>query len=354
MKTPWDRGGLRSYLVIVALLLARPRGPTFWPGVILLLLGVVLHVYAKGCLRQDQVVAKGGPYRFVRHPFYTATLMIDVSLALMSGFWPLMAFLPVWWFLVYVPVMRREEAYLSATFPEIYPEYQRRLPRLFPFRRPLPAGGERFSWTNHNIVGDTVLPRALRLISYPLFFVIWQTLRARGARPLAGGDVPLLGALVLLVSLHVLARLLSRHLKDRRRLFPERMSVPAVRLATAIVVLGVVAANHWGELELNVSVGLIGALVLLASAALHVRSGPARLIAEGVALAGIAVLCELPWIAPFPVLIYTGLALDARLRRLEAGDAPGAAAPSAWQAPSLAYSLLVVGGLAIAVSKDLF
>ena len=63
LRAPWDRGGLRTYLVLLALALAHPRPLDLWFGSALLLLGVMLHVYAKGCLRQDQVVATGGPYR---------------------------------------------------------------------------------------------------------------------------------------------------------------------------------------------------------------------------------------------------------------------------------------------------
>ena len=121
----------------------QPQSPALWWGAALVFLGVALQVYAKGCLRQNQTVSMGGPYRFVRHPFYTANFLLDLGLAVMSGWWPLMVALPLWWLLVYVPTMRREEAILTGLFPDTYPDYQRRLPRLMPFRRPLAGGGRR-------------------------------------------------------------------------------------------------------------------------------------------------------------------------------------------------------------------
>ncbi len=90
MKSPTNRGGLRFYLVIFALLtvFATPAihttPATVLHGVPLILLGVALHLWAKGCLHQDREVTTTGPYRFVRHPFYTANALIDSGIAVMS------------------------------------------------------------------------------------------------------------------------------------------------------------------------------------------------------------------------------------------------------------------------------
>ena len=84
-RPPWDRGGLRTYLVIIALIAGRGDYRAVLWGLLLFLPGMVLHVYAKGCLRQNQVVSRGGPYRFVRHPFYSANSLIDMGIAIMSG-----------------------------------------------------------------------------------------------------------------------------------------------------------------------------------------------------------------------------------------------------------------------------
>jgi hypothetical protein len=353
MKLPWNRGGLRTYLLLLALAFARPDSGALWYGSALLLLGVALQVYAKGCLRQNQVVATGGPYRFVRHPFYTANLMIDEGIALMSGCLPLATLLPVWWLLVYLPVMRQEEACLSALFPDIYPPYQRRLPRLFPFRRPVPSAGQGFSWANPNIVSDTVIPRALRLSACPLLFLVWRVLRARGLRPLAEGDALLLSTLAVLLSLHGLAWMLNRHLKDRGPILPDRLPSSVLRAATTALVLVVAATARWGEMELGFCLPLLGVLALPASIALHLRSEPMRLAAEGMGLAGVAALCELPWLGALPVLVYAALMLDGRIRR--GSEDRGAESPPAprWQRSSVVHSLLLLGGVALAIAKEL-
>ena len=129
MKSPLNRGGLRFYLVLIALLAgtlwARATSPSsILAGVPCLLLGVWLHTWAKGCLRQNRIIATIGPYRFVRHPFYLANALIDTALVVMAGWWPLAAAVPLWWLAIYLPVIRGEEHYLAENFPQDYPEYK--------------------------------------------------------------------------------------------------------------------------------------------------------------------------------------------------------------------------------------
>jgi hypothetical protein len=117
MKSPLNRGGLRFYLVAVALavgtLLCQATTPrSILAGLPLLCAGVCLHTWAKGCLRQNRVVAMIGPYRFVRHPFYLANALIDAGLVVMAGWLPLAIALPFWWLPIYIGVIRGEERYL--------------------------------------------------------------------------------------------------------------------------------------------------------------------------------------------------------------------------------------------------
>jgi hypothetical protein len=195
MKLPHNRGGLRFFLVLLTLARGAATPGTILAGTPLLLLGTALHFWAKGCLRQNQAVAQGGPYRFVRHPFYLANAMIDAALAVMSGWWVLWAVLPFWWLAVYLPVIRREEQYLAAAFGSLYEEYARRVPCLVPWRRrgtrgrgcgspghprPWPWVAEGFSWSNPNIVSEGEPARALHLLAYPLLLLVAADLRGGG------------------------------------------------------------------------------------------------------------------------------------------------------------------------------
>jgi hypothetical protein len=178
MRVPWDRGGLRSYLIVLGLVAGRPSVLTILAGVPLLLLGIAMHLWAKGCLHQEREVTTSGPYRYVRHPFYLGNLLLDAGTVLMSGSVLLIGVFPFWWAAVYIPVMRREEATMAGLFGDQYRAYASRVPLLFPIARPIPAGSG-FSWRNPNILAVEV-PRVLRFLSYPFFFALAYEWRKSG------------------------------------------------------------------------------------------------------------------------------------------------------------------------------
>src|SRR3990172_450883 len=93
MRVPYNRGGLRTYLVIIGLLACQMTPFSIASGTPLILIGIFLHLWAKGCLHQNTEVTTTGPYSFVRHPFYLANIFLDFGIALMSGWWLLLLFL---------------------------------------------------------------------------------------------------------------------------------------------------------------------------------------------------------------------------------------------------------------------
>jgi len=353
MRKPWDRGGLRTYLVLVALVLARPDQVAALWGVPFLACGLLLHVYAKGSLKQNQVVARGGPYRFVRHPFYLANLFVDEGIAVMSGSPVLMALLPVWWLAVYVPVMRGEERYLSGLFPEVYPAYRRQVPMLLPFRRPLPSQEPGFSWRNANIVADTVIPRALRIAALPLLFVLYRAFRAYGMATFDASHAHISLATTLTVLAYGLAWELTRHLKRRRRILPPALARPIVRAALACAVVAAAGAVHAWEMEAELTLPLVGACMMGLSVVLRTRHSVAALAAEGIVAAGATVLCEILWLAPIPLLFYSALLLDRRLNRTDRLSTTADGSFDCDPIPAHAYSFIMAAVVLSAAAKEL-
>lgn len=72
-----------------------------------------------------------GPYRWVRHPLYSAGLLLCVSLTLLTALWALGVgmLIPLAVLLWRTP---REEARLIALFGDEYRAYMRRAGRFFP------------------------------------------------------------------------------------------------------------------------------------------------------------------------------------------------------------------------------
>jgi len=173
MRLPWRRGRIRTYLLFVCLVFghATPKSIAF--GSLFLVLGMALQVWAKGCLHQELEVTSSGPYRLVRHPYYLANAIFDLGIAIVSGWWPVLLVLPLWWFGVYLPEIRREEARMEAIFGDDYLEYRRRVPMVVPHRRPFPKPQGEFSWYNPNLLKT----EAARIL--PLYLGVALDMRLR-------------------------------------------------------------------------------------------------------------------------------------------------------------------------------
>ena len=358
MKSPLNRGGLRFYLVIIAmlcgiLLFDTTSTRTILAGLPCLLLGAWLHTWAKGCLRQNRVVAMVGPYRFVRHPFYLANALIDAGLVIMAGWWPLAFVLPLWWLAIYIPVIRGEERYLTENFPGEYPEYNRRVPCLIPWRRPLPSPasgypGDGFRWSNPNIAGGEELPRLARILAYPLLFFVAQgllrrtefipfigffqgsgmnTVLRRGGLPWLndGWNLTALGGLIML---YVLAWELHGHQCQQRWILPLPMRSPMLRVVVSAAVLAAVCYIPSPRTSFNDFVPIVGAVLMLLSVPIYSRR-PARaghhvrmVAAETFTLLGVIAAGELLWLAPALVVIYVAWILDWQLGSVQQLSSP--------------------------------
>ena len=316
MKSPLDRGGLRFYLVIIALpsgtLLLKTTSPrSILAGLPCLILGAWLHTWAKGCLRQNRVVATIGPYRFVRHPFYLANALIDAGVVMMAGWWPLAVALPLWWLAIYIPVIRREERYLTDNFPDEYPDYKRRVPCLIPWAALCLTRARDFRWSNPNIARGEELPRVVRILAYPLLFFVIGGLRGSGLSCLDDGWS--LTGLAGLIMLHVLSWELHAHQRQQRWILPAAMRHPLFRVVASAAVLTAVCYVPSPRTSFNNWVPIGGAVLMLLSVPLYSRRPLRAVLAEATALLGVIAAGELLWLAPALVVIYSAWMLDFQL-----------------------------------------
>ena len=81
--------------------------------------------------RRDHFLVTGGPYRFVRHPFYGAAALFTLAMSLMAANWFLLL---MGMLLLSLLVLRtsKEEANLIARFGDDYRGYMARTGRFFP------------------------------------------------------------------------------------------------------------------------------------------------------------------------------------------------------------------------------
>jgi protein-S-isoprenylcysteine O-methyltransferase Ste14 len=82
-------------------------------------------------LRKEHVLVRNGPYRYVRHPIYTAGLTFMITLAVATANWLVLLPMIAGSVLIYAQV-GREEAILIDRFGDEYREYMKQTPRFLP------------------------------------------------------------------------------------------------------------------------------------------------------------------------------------------------------------------------------
>ncbi len=120
------------------LVFARPRGWSLAAGSAVALAGVWIRAISSGHVKKNEELATSGPYAYTRNPLYFGSIVIAAGFALAALRWEIAVALVVLFAVIYIPVIRGEEQFLTQHFAD-YPEYCSRVPRLLPRLR---AGGE--------------------------------------------------------------------------------------------------------------------------------------------------------------------------------------------------------------------
>jgi protein-S-isoprenylcysteine O-methyltransferase Ste14 len=154
-----DRGALwqlGAVILVVAIYrlggqyLRRFRDDSLWielPGLTLLLVSTAFTLWARfrlgrmwsaspSSLRQGHELRTDGPYAITRHPIYTGLLGMALGSVLLSGLGVSLGVLAVV-ATVLVGRIPIEERLMEKTFPDEYPRYRERVPRLVPTLRSL-------------------------------------------------------------------------------------------------------------------------------------------------------------------------------------------------------------------------
>ena len=313
MRLPFKRSGLRWYLLVFALLAGKTTSTSILCGLLPLLLGILIHLWAKGCLHQNQQVTTAGPYRFVRHPFYLGNLLIDAAIVIMSGWNILMCVFPIWWLTVYLPVMRHEESILTGLFGQAYGNYSCSVPMFLPIRFPLPATPG-FSWRNANLL-RTEVPRAFRFLSYPFLFMIAHEIRNQALLPYAHlFPTPVLTlSLLLILALNGLAWRVRRVSKGNEIPDAQWLSArPVFLLFVAIFVLSGSLIPIM-ETERDAIIWPLGCMFMGLSILLRVYRSHEGLFALMLLMIGACTLWEIPWLSLAAALVWLPTWLYERL-----------------------------------------
>ena len=133
-------------LAALFLWLAHPTPVSLGVGAAIAFAGVAIRAAASGHITKNAQLTTSGPYAHTRNPLYLGSMVLAAGLAIAARSWWIALVLMLVFIVIYVPVIRDEEAYLRARFPE-FDAYARSVPRLLPALRPRGenAGGGGFS-----------------------------------------------------------------------------------------------------------------------------------------------------------------------------------------------------------------
>ncbi|HEX5324467.1 MAG TPA: isoprenylcysteine carboxylmethyltransferase family protein [Capsulimonadaceae bacterium] len=127
-------------------------------GLLLVIAGEAIRIWAAGYIEKDSVISTGGPYAHVRNPLYFGSFLLAIGYVLMSGLGvspsPMIALI-AWaavialFLLFHLAAIISEERFLREKFGSVYEAYLKAVPRLLP--RPVPARqssgeGGHFDW----------------------------------------------------------------------------------------------------------------------------------------------------------------------------------------------------------------
>lgn len=125
--------------------LARPTLISIVIGGCIASAGLCIRALASGHVSKNEVLATSGPYAHTRNPLYLGSIILAIGFLIAAKNWWLPLIAAAMLLVIYVPVIRAEEAFLRGRFAE-FDDYAAQVPRLFPRARSYQKRPASFSW----------------------------------------------------------------------------------------------------------------------------------------------------------------------------------------------------------------
>lgn len=121
-----------NLVVVIDLIIAKPSFYFYFLGFFLVLIGVLLRIWASGCIHKNEFLIKEGPYNLCRNPLYLGSFLSVTGFSFIASRWESLILLIFLFLIFYVPTIYKEEDYLKTNFKENFSIYCREVPRFFP------------------------------------------------------------------------------------------------------------------------------------------------------------------------------------------------------------------------------
>ena len=193
------------------------EGVALSAALVLFAAGCLLHVLVKGQLIRNVTLCTEGAYAVVRHPYYLANYLIDISFCLLSGNIYLVLFYPFLFYWAYGPTFVEEEATLASIHGEIFEAYRKSVPQVFPTTnlfsglRSLSRG---FSWRR---ISAKEVKRIFRFGFLAALLVLVREVSTSALRELLAGGTPFTPSMSVLLGLCLTCLIVSLAIPSRRK-----------------------------------------------------------------------------------------------------------------------------------------
>ncbi len=140
-KPTWRLGAVYALLAVLVLTARKPTVLSFVAGIIPIVTGEALRIWACGHLVKNKRLTTTGPYAYVKNPLYVGTILISVGFCVLARRWEMLAVVALAFFAYYMPRKKKIEGdRLRKIYGEDYDRYDRAVPDLLPRLTPYRSG----------------------------------------------------------------------------------------------------------------------------------------------------------------------------------------------------------------------
>lgn len=130
-------------LTLLLIFFAHPTLSSFLVGLILIVPGEALRIWACGHLKKNKEVTTTGPYAYVKNPLYLGTLFIMTGFCIMTRNYYIMGLGIAIFLIYYIPFKKKAESdRLQQIFGETWSQYDKNvpdyIPNIYPYTRKSP------------------------------------------------------------------------------------------------------------------------------------------------------------------------------------------------------------------------
>ena len=132
----YHRERFRQFIGISFVMLVSIAGKPFkillFVGLLLVILGIAIRLWASGHIKKDKKLAADGPYAYVRHPLYVGNITLGVGFSLASSLWWGLPLLIVILLTFYPQAINKEDKRLHRMFKEEWEQWSKKTRALIP------------------------------------------------------------------------------------------------------------------------------------------------------------------------------------------------------------------------------